>query len=81
MMWQEKIAYYDELAPFVTEAEERVKPYFETIEATAEFNQYRVLESFKKHKVSDFHFNPTTGYGYDDIGRDTLESIYADVFG
>lgn len=80
-MWQEKIEHYDALAPFVKKAEARVKPFFEKIEETAEFNQYRVLESFKKHKVSDFHFNPTTGYGYDDIGRDTLESIYADVFG
>ncbi len=80
-MWQEKIEHYDALAPFVKKAEARVKPLFEKIDETAEFNQYRVLESFKKHKVSDFHFNPTTGYGYDDIGRDTLESIYADVFG
>ncbi|WP_214816572.1 methionine gamma-lyase family protein [Exiguobacterium sp. s131] len=80
-MWQEKIEHYDALAPFVKKAEVRVKPFFEKIEETAEFNQYRVLESFNKHKVSDFHFNPTTGYGYDDIGRDTLESIYADVFG
>ncbi|WP_214686892.1 MULTISPECIES: methionine gamma-lyase family protein [unclassified Exiguobacterium] len=80
-MWQGKIEHYDALAPFVKKAEVRVKPFFEKIEETAEFNQYRVLESFKKYKVSDFHFNPTTGYGYDDIGRDTLESIYADVFG
>lgn len=80
-MWQEKIEHYDALAPVVKKAEARVKPFFERIDETAEFNQYRVLESFKKHKVSDFHFNPTTGYGYDDIGRDTLESIYADVFG
>ncbi|WP_337873998.1 methionine gamma-lyase family protein [Exiguobacterium sp.] len=80
-MWQEKIEHYDALAPYVKMAEARVKPFFEKIEETAEFNQYRVLESFKKHKVSDFHFNPTTGYGYDDLGRDTLESIYADVFG
>ncbi|WP_026825845.1 MULTISPECIES: methionine gamma-lyase family protein [Exiguobacterium] len=80
-MWQEKIEHYDTLAPFVKKAEARVKPFFEKIDETAEYNQYRVLESFKKHKVSDFHFNPTTGYGYDDIGRDTLESIYADVFG
>ncbi|MGA9467372.1 MAG: methionine gamma-lyase family protein, partial [Exiguobacterium marinum] len=80
-MWQEKIEHYDALAPFVKKAEARVKPFFEKIDETAEYNQYRVLESFKKHKVSDFHFNPTTGYGYDDIGRDTLESIYADVFG
>ena len=46
-----------------------------------ESNQFRVLESFRKHKISDSHFIPTTGYGYDDIGRDTLEKVYADVFG
>ena len=40
-----------------------------------------MLESFRKHKISDSHFIPTTGYGYDDIGRDTLEKVYADVFG
>ena len=80
-MWQDKIKHYEAIAPILKEAETRVKPFFETIEETAEFNQYRVLESFKKHQVSDFHFNPSTGYGYDDIGRDTLESIYADVFG
>ncbi|MDP4158012.1 MAG: methionine gamma-lyase family protein, partial [Bacillota bacterium] len=51
------------------------------IDARIEMNQFRVLESFQKHRVSDSHFIPTTGYGYDDIGRDTLEKVYADVFG
>ncbi len=46
-----------------------------------ETNQKRVLDSFQKKRVSDSHFNPTTGYGYDDLGRETLESVYADVFG
>ncbi|PAF11657.1 hypothetical protein CHH61_26125, partial [Shouchella clausii] len=40
-----------------------------------------VLKSFQNFKVSDSHFIPSTGYGYDDIGRDTLEEIYAEVFG
>ena len=43
-MWQEKIEHYDALAPYVKKAEARVKPFFEKIEETAEFNQYRVLE-------------------------------------
>ncbi len=40
-----------------------------------------MLDSYAKHQVADFHFTPSTGYGYDDAGRDTLERIYADVFG
>ncbi|MFD2045733.1 aminotransferase class I/II-fold pyridoxal phosphate-dependent enzyme [Ornithinibacillus salinisoli] len=51
------------------------------IQATVEINQKRVLEAFTKNKVSDSHFNSTSGYGYDDAGRDTLEAVYADVFG
>ncbi|EFR94059.1 aminotransferase class I/II-fold pyridoxal phosphate-dependent enzyme [Listeria innocua] len=46
----------------------------------AEFNQAKVLDAFQENKVSDFHFNPSTGYGYDDEGRDTLERVYASVF-
>ena len=51
------------------------------IEERIDENQFRVLRSFQKHRVSDGHFIPSTGYGYDDAGRDTLELIYADVFG
>lgn len=43
-------------------------------------NQQKVLEAFHRQKVSDHHFHPSTGYGYDDEGRDTLERVYADVF-
>lgn len=46
----------------------------------AEFNQAKVLDAFQENKVSDFHFHPSTGYGYDDEGRDTLERVYATVF-
>lgn len=46
----------------------------------AEFNQAKVLDAFQDNKVSDFHFHPSTGYGYDDEGRDTLERVYASVF-
>ncbi|MBM5610442.1 aminotransferase class I/II-fold pyridoxal phosphate-dependent enzyme [Listeria seeligeri] len=46
----------------------------------AEFNQAKVLNAFQDNKVSDFHFHPSTGYGYDDEGRDTLERVYACVF-
>ena len=44
-------------------------------------NQEKVITAFRKHQVSDFHLHPSTGYGYDDEGRDTLERVYAEVFG
>jgi cystathionine beta-lyase family protein involved in aluminum resistance len=69
------------IAPIAEKVEEKIQSVHARIDRTMESNQYRVLESFREHKVSDSHFIPTTGYGYDDIGRDTLEKIYADVFG
>ncbi|MBE2975229.1 methionine gamma-lyase family protein [Priestia megaterium] len=61
--------------------EKQIKPVHEKIDERIEANQFRVLQSFQQNRVSDSHFNPTTGYGYDDLGRDTLEKVYADVFG
>jgi cystathionine beta-lyase family protein involved in aluminum resistance len=71
----------EQLLQIVTETEEQIKEIHQDIDSLAEKNQFRVLEAYRKHKVSDSHFIPTTGYGYDDMGRDTLERIYADVFG
>lgn len=53
---------------------------FDRFEAIEEENTRRVLEAFRHFQVADRHFAPTTGYGYDDISRDTLESIYARLF-
>ena len=53
----------------------------EVVDKRIDTNQFRVLSSFQNHRVSESHFIPSTGYGYDDNGRDTLESIYAEVFG
>ncbi|ANB56547.1 aluminum resistance protein [Anoxybacillus sp. B7M1] len=75
------LKYGKEIAVLVQEVEERIAPMHKEIEQRIDYNQYRVLESFRRHQVSDAHFIPTTGYGYDDIGRDTLEKVYADVFG
>lgn len=71
----------EKLAPLVEKVEERIKEVHEQIDRVSEINQFKVLKSYQNHRVSDSHFIPTTGYGYDDIGRDTLEKIYADVFG
>ncbi|OYR43035.1 hypothetical protein DJ81_10225, partial [Halorubrum sp. Hd13] len=51
------------------------------IQKNVEINQKRVLNAFRHHRISDTHLQGTTGYGYDDIGRDSLEAVYAEVFG
>ena len=61
-------------------AETDLKEMFEGIDLNEAARTRQILDSFRQHGVSYRHFAPTTGYGYDDIGRDTLERIYADVF-
>ena len=53
---------------------------FAAIDQTAEYNQAKVLAAMQKNRVNATHFAATTGYGYDDEGRDNLERVYADVF-
>ena len=59
---------------------EDLKERFAEIDETAEYNQLKVLHAMQKNRVSDIHFAATSGYGYNDLGRDTLESVYADTF-
>lgn len=61
--------------------EEKLKERFREIDEMAEYNQMKVLSAMQKNKVSDVHFAASTGYGYNDLGRDTLEQVYADIFG
>ena len=63
------------------EAMERLAPQFRRIDENAAFNTEKVLSAFQKYKVSDSYFAGTTGYGYDDKGREMLDAIYAEVFG
>lgn len=70
-----------QLKPIVEEVEAMIAGRHQEINQMVDFNQLKVLRSFQKHSVNEFHFAPSTGYGYDDTGRSTLESIYADVFG
>ena len=53
---------------------------FKKVDEIAEINQLKVLKAMQKNKVSDIHFAASSGYGYNDLGRDTLEGVYADVF-
>ncbi len=64
----------------VKKSEKSLASKFLEIDNIAEFNQLKVLNAMQKNKLSVEHFNGTTGYGYDDIGRDTLEEIYKDTF-
>ncbi len=63
------------------QAQTDLREQFERIDAIAEQNTRKVLSAFQKHRVAESYFAGTTGYGYDDIGRDKLEEIYADIFG
>ncbi|EIW01176.1 aminotransferase class I/II-fold pyridoxal phosphate-dependent enzyme [Thermoanaerobacter siderophilus] len=64
----------------IEKAEKDCYPVFRKIDKTVEYNQYKVIYHFQKNKLSDIHFNGTTGYGYGDIGRETIEKIYAGIF-
>lgn len=70
----------DNILDLVEEAEKDCSEAFARIEDNARLNQLKVMKAFSDNRVSDAHFTETTGYGYDDIGRDTLDRVYADVF-
>ena len=80
------VEFYTELgvSPAVYEYGERaiaaLRERFDAIDKIAEYNQAKVLAALQKNRVSAQCFAATTGYGYDDLGRDTLEKVYADVF-
>lgn len=65
---------------FVENIEKIIEPQFKIEEKIEYINSKKVLESFKKFKISEAHLQGTTGYGYGDMGRDTLEMIFADIF-
>ena len=62
------------------EVELEIKDELLKVDLICQNNSLKVLKAFNKNKVSDIHFNSTTGYGYNDIGRDTIEKVYADIF-
>ncbi|MDY4181950.1 MAG: methionine gamma-lyase family protein [Pseudoflavonifractor sp.] len=62
-------------------AQSELGEQFARIDAIAEENTQKVLAAFQKHRVAESYFAGTTGYGYDDLGRDKLDEIYADIFG
>ncbi len=71
----------ERVSTLARQAEEGLGPQFVRIDAIAQANSRRVLAAFQKHRVAEAYFAGTTGYGYDDLGRDKLDEIYADLFG
>ena len=75
-----KLGISEDVVNLSKKVEIEIKPIFEKIDEVCEYNSLKVLEAFQKYNISDMHFGSTTGYGYGDIGRDTIESIFADIF-
>lgn len=73
--------FSQKIKDLVREAENKLSEQFAHVEAVAFENTARIMDSFREHRVSEAMFNPTSGYGYDDKGRDTLDEIWADVMG
>ncbi|MBP3319884.1 MAG: methionine gamma-lyase family protein [Ruminiclostridium sp.] len=71
----------DHVRAIGTQAQAALTEQFARIDEIADFNTQKVLSAFQKHRVADTYFQTTTGYGYDDLGREKLGEIYADIFG
>ena len=65
---------------FVYECENKIKDKLDEIDKISFFNSMKVLNAMHNNKISSSHFESSTGYGYDDLGRDTIEKVYADIF-
>ena len=71
----------DHVRAIGAQAQAALTEQFARIDEIADFNTQKVLSAFQKHRVADTYFQSTTGYGYDDLGREKLWEIYADIFG
>lgn len=69
-----------EVFSFCQQIEKNLAERFQAIDERAEINQLKVIKAMQDNRVSDIHFAATTGYGYNDLGRDTLEEVFASVF-
>lgn len=64
----------------VEAVEKDIQHIFKSVEGVREYNQYKVIKAMQENKLSDTHFSGTTGYGYDDRGREVLDAVYASIF-
>ena len=79
-MYCGQLGISDEVYNYGQQVLEGLKERFDKIDEVAEYNQLKVLSAMQKNKVAEMHLSGTSGYGYNDEGRDTLERIYADIF-
>ncbi|ALS22495.1 aminotransferase class I/II-fold pyridoxal phosphate-dependent enzyme [Paenibacillus naphthalenovorans] len=73
--------FTDRVLRLMEQAEQKIEEKLKDIDRVVDRNQWKVIRAFQKHKVSDYHFAASTGYGYNDRGREVLDLVYADVFG
>jgi cystathionine beta-lyase family protein involved in aluminum resistance len=78
---KEQFAVDERVSHYVDKIEAQVAALTREIDELGQLHQYRVIAAMQKHKLSERHFAVATGYGYDDVGREAVESIFADVFG
>lgn len=71
----------EKIIKLINDSEKELDKEFKKIDEICEYNSLKVLNAFWNNKLSEAHFSQTTGYGYDDIGRDVIEKIYAEIFG
>ena len=71
----------NELIELSKQVEEEIKEEIKKVDENCMYNSMKVLSAFHKNRISDLHFGSTTGYGYGDIGRDTIENVFAEVLG
>lgn len=78
---KEQMGVSEKVLQLIDEAEGRLTDVFARLDDVMGYNQYKVLDAFQQNRISDMHFGWNTGYGYNDIGRETLEKTYAMLFG
>jgi len=76
----EQFGISEKVLNLVDSCEQEVRPLFNELDDIMTYNQYKVLDAFQKNSISDRHFSWNTGYGYDDMGREATERLFADVF-
>ena len=77
----EKLNISKEVLDFCNNVEKSLEKRFLEFDKVAEYNQLKVIKAMQDEKISDVHFNASSGYGYNDLGRDSLEKVYARIFG
>ena len=75
-----KLGVSEPVYAFGAEVEASLRERFDRVDEVVEYNQLKVLGAMQENRVSDIHFAASTGYGYNDLGRETLEAVYASVF-